>query len=374
MNYIGPGSAVFKVASAVASATGSETLGQLAQGSGYEGVARFLGGMIGGLGAGSFESVRTEAQLAKQLPTLAQHKAAANAAYGQMRQMDVRLTPQARDDLANHIDVVLDKKGKTDITAEKTYALLRRFHDNTTTGTAVTVNEIDQLRQRLGDVSISDASDHAAASMAIDALDNWLQRVDPKHVIAGDPNAAAALLRHGQAEWATFKKLEDLQTARTTGQHRAAVAGVGANQINTQRQEIRKILDSEERSRGYSDEAKEALTKVIMGTWLGNRMRQLSKFAPTAPVSAAATIAALFTGRFEAAGLIAAGGYSAKKIGEYLTERQIRALESIVNREAPITRPMAAAHKAAEAESGLLPGAAALRGGASALAGGMAPE
>src|SRR5215471_5908190 len=144
LNYIGPGSLPFKVASAIASGTGSELAGQAAAGTGFEGVARFLGAAIGGFGAGSFESVRTEAQLAKQLPTLAQHKASANAAYAQMRQMDVKLTPQARDDLANHIDVTLDQKGKTNITAEKTYALLRRFHDNTTTGTAVTVNEIDQ--------------------------------------------------------------------------------------------------------------------------------------------------------------------------------------------------------------------------------------
>ena len=67
----------------------------------------------------------------------------------------------------------------------------------------------------------------------------------------------------------------------TGGKTYTITAGTGFNTINTLRQETRKILDSEKKSRGFSDEAKAQMEKIVEGTWASNAARYASKYAPS---------------------------------------------------------------------------------------------
>jgi hypothetical protein len=364
--YMGPGGALAKTAGAVGSTLGAEGLAEVAKDTGLERGARVLGGLAGGGLAGAVAGGAQSARLAKELPTLARHKEAADAGYKLMRNMDVQISKEGADQLAEQVRAQLaDKNFLPHLAGDtfKTLEVLDGFKG------PVKIGEIDKVRSALGNVSVTKPEDRTAANIAIDTIDHWLMNVPPDHVLAGDPVLAAALLKHSQGEWATYKKLQDLEKSTKTGQHRADVSGTGANTINTQRQEIRKILDSEKRSRGMSQEARDKMEEIVTGTWLGNQARKLSKFAPAGPVSLLSILGTDLAGGHGAAAGLAATGIAAKSLGEYLTARQIRELESIINRNAPISRPIAARNAAGEAEAQMLPGVSALRGAVPALVG-----
>jgi len=179
--------------------------------------------------------------------------------------------------------------------------------------------------------------------------------------MSGDPARDAAILKHAQGNWALHKQLETVEDASIKGQHRAGVSGSGANRVNTARQEIRKILDNDKKSRGMSQAVKDKMEEIVMGTWLSNRARQIGKFAPSGPVSATTSILTGMGAGAGAGAAVAGGGFLAKHLGEYLTDRQIRQLEELMRAESPIGRPIAQAIAPAKAEQAAVPAAAVAR-------------
>ena len=79
--FVGPGGALTKAATTVAGGLGSEASGELAEGTGYEGAARFVGGLAGGAGAGVIGAESQAKRLSAALPGDAAHEAASKAAY-----------------------------------------------------------------------------------------------------------------------------------------------------------------------------------------------------------------------------------------------------------------------------------------------------
>ncbi len=199
---------------------------------------------------------------------------------------------------------------------------------------------------------------------AIDAIDDFMMHVDPKYVVSGNPQQDAQALKYAQGLWATHKQLETIEEGSIRGQRRAGVSGSGANRINTARQEINKILNSDKKSRGMSEEAKAKMEEIVLGTWLTNKTRGMSKFAPTGPVSAGATVAADLMGGTGAAAAVASGGFLSKYLGEYLTDKQIRELEQLIKSESPMGAPVAKAIAPAVAEQKAIPAASVLRAAA----------
>src|SRR5262249_33920713 len=116
--------------------------------------------------------------------------------------------------------------------------------------------------------------------------------------------------------------------------------GTGHNNINTARQELRKIIDSEKRSRGMPQEVKDKIEEIAVGTWTSNRLRTASKHAPSGPGSAMATGAGFFGGGPWAAAAVAAGAYIAKYAGQYLTDRQIKELQVLIRGGTSVGQPI----------------------------------
>lgn len=359
--YLGPGSLALKAGAGAAGALASEGAGQLAQGAGMEGlepVARVAGGLVGGAGTATIAAERNLSKLAAQLPTPKNIYDAANAGYDMLKKSNTRISPQGTADLLNTVKTDLHADHFRDYLAPATYRAIEELAVNG----AATVGDLDGVRRVLNRISpTANPTDKEAANRAIRAIDDYLINVDPAHIISGDPARDAAILKHAQGNWALHKQLELLDDASIKGQHRAGVSGSGANRINTARQEVRKILDSDKKSRGMSDAVKEKMEEIVMGTWLTNRARQIGKFSPSGPVSATTSILTGLGAGAPAGAAVAGGGFLAKHLGEYLTDRQIKQLEQLMRSESPIGKPIARAIAPDVEEQSAVPAASVAR-------------
>jgi hypothetical protein len=246
--------------------------------------------------------------------------------------------------------------------APATYGLIDKF----LRGGPATISQIDAVRRKLGNVPVTNSTDRTAANRAINALDDYLTKIPDSHVLSGDPASDAAVLKHSQGNWAAAKRLEDVQQANTKAMHRAGSTGSGANIVNAQRQKLREIIDSDTKSRGFSPEIKDKIEEIVMGTRATNTARYLSKWAPTGSVSGLAGIVAGEAFGPGVGATIAGTGLLGRYLGQYLTNRQIRAVEDMIKESSPIGRPAAAARAAEKATPSTLPENAALRAGAAA--------
>jgi hypothetical protein len=359
ITYAGPGSMTLKAGAGVASALASEGAGELTEGTSLEVPARIAGAVVGGTAAGTAAAERNLSQLAAKLPTPKNIYDAAKSGYDMLKKSNTRISPQGTLDLLNSVKTDLHAENFRDYLAPMTYRAIEELGTNG----AATIGDIDGVRKLLNRIPGTNPTDKAAASQAIDAIDHYLANVPQQHVVSGDPARDAAILKHAQGNWALHKQLETVEEASVKGQHRAGVSGSGANRINTARQEIQKILDSDKKSRGMSDAVKDKMEEIVMGSWLSNRARQLGKFAPSGPVSATTSILGGMYDWGLGAG-IAGGGFLAKHLGEYLTDRQIKQLEQLMRSESPIGKPVARAIAPAVEEQQGVPAATAIRSAA----------
>lgn len=354
LSWGGPGGVLAKGAAAVASGAASEAAGQATEGTKAEpyvraGTAMAVGGLSG-------LATRPAGQA---LPTREQIKAAGTAGYEQLKQSNVQVAKDAVSDLLTGIKADLHRESFRDYLAPSTYRAIEELK----TGKDAKIADIDGVRRLLGNIPGTNPTDKAAAQRAVSAIDEFLNNPPPGSVLSGSVETDAAILKHAQGNWRSQKQLEVVENASVGGQRRAGVSGSGANRINTARQEIRKILDSDKKSRGMSDEVKAKMEEIVMGTWGTNTARRLGKFAPSGPVSATTSILTGLGAGAPAGAAVGIGGYLAKHLGEYLTDRQIKQLENLIRAESPIGRPIARAN-AAQAATDISPLLGALRSGA----------
>jgi hypothetical protein len=360
VSYVGPGSAALKVGAGTVSALGSEGAGELFEGTKLETPARIAGGMVTGGAAASVAAERNLSQLAAKLPTPEKIYEGAKAGYEMLKKSNTRISPEGTEALLNDVKSELHADNFRDYLAPSTYRAIEELGVNG----AATVGDLDGVRQLLNRVSANGAggkTDQEAARRAIKAIDDFISNVPDHYVLSGNPTADAAILKHSQKMWAIHKQLDTVEEESIVGQHRAGVSGTGANRINTARQEVRKILDSDKKSRGMSDAVKDKMEEIVMGTWATNSARYASKYAPSGPVSALfGVVAGMGAGTGVGAG-VAGAGFLAKHLGEYLTQRQIRQLEDLIKSESPIGKGVAQEIAPQQAEQGMVPAAQAAR-------------
>lgn len=352
-SYIGPGGMATKVGGAVLSGVLSEGAGELTKGTKAEPFARIGGGILGGATAGVAASETQAARLSAGLPSKAAIKADATAAYDAIAKAKLQATQHSVDVLSKDIQASLDADLIVPASAPRTFRAIEQLEKG-----GGDVAQMMAIREKLGKIGPQEGTDYAAASHVRDRIDQFIETLDPSEVVVGDPKFTSQTLERARASWKSYKQLDTLDRIGEEAEHRAASTGTGANQINTIRQNVRKILDSDKKSRGFSAEAKEQMERIVMGTWATNRARWASKFAPSGVVSTGFGVLA-----GEAAGpgvgtAVAAGGLLGRYLGEYLTKRQLRQLEDLIRSESPLGKAAAT-----QPTKGLIPSAAA-RGGA----------
>lgn len=317
-------------------AAASETAGQATKGTAFEPAARIAGAFVGGA-AGAVK----EAKLA--VPTGAELKAAAQAAYKHPVVKDVEFKPQAVGALSGRIQMDLVKDGFRPVqdNAKSTFAVLKEM--NPPAGVqSVKVDDLDAARKVLSryskqvDAVGAPTTNATAASRAIEHIDNFLPNLQQPDLLRGNAALASEKLTEARGNWAAYKRSQLADTKMENARIQAASTYGGGNINNALRQAYRPLeVNNYGKVAGWSPEAKAALKDVVEGAPVRNALRDIGRSAPTGPVNLGLhTTAAALTG---GASLPFAGAaYVAKKLGERGTKQAAERLSETLRSQSPL--------------------------------------
>jgi hypothetical protein len=327
---IGPGGKLLKAATTLGGGVGAQAGGEVGEDIGGEtggNIGRFIGGMAGGTGAGLTSDATRIAKLPKQtLKGADEIKEAASAGYKAAEDSGLVIPKSLMDDLNQDIEDSL--KNFRHYTAPSTFNLINELK----VSGASNIGDIINVRNALNKIHPAvNAPDAEAASHVKAELDSFLTRLSAPE---------AKTLKTAAGNWGAAKKLEEIEKAQTVAGHRAAATGTHTNEINTMRQEIRKILDSDKRVRGYRPDERAQMERIVEGSLTEDVLRRLSRLEPGGGVSAWGNlIAAIFSLPLAIGG--AATGYGARKLGDVLGRRDIEKLAEMIQNRAPLNAPYA---------------------------------
>lgn len=210
------------------------------------------------------------------------------------------------------------------------------------------LQDIDTLRKIAGAVAKSDGADAGFGRMIRNGIDDFIDRLKPSDIMAGNAKEGIGSLREAQDLWKRGKKADLLEETLGKIDLNAAVTGSGANIDNVTRQAVRGLIVGKATRHLWSSEEKNALMQVAKGTASGNALRLLGKLAPTGVVSSAAS-AALggAIGGVPGAIAVPAAGFALKKGADAITQRQFKVAMDMIRRGYPAPprgSPMAAAY------------------------------
>lgn len=194
--------------------------------------------------------------------------------------------------------------------------------------TSMSVDDLRAARTAFGESAkqvgpdFRPTSDAKAARIAIGRVDDFLDALSPE-------------LRTANANYAAGSAAQTADFKRIMADRRAGKTGSGSNIENTLRQEIDKIPN-----RGLKPDEIEAKDRIVLGSAARNALRKVGKLGVSdglsalihmlaAPSSAGASIP------------IAAAGTTARKLGEMLTRKEIKALNEQIRSRAPMAQALA---------------------------------
>jgi hypothetical protein len=268
------------------------------------------------------------------VPSIGDLKSKAGRLYDQVSDSDFRLTPEQTQELQGNVSARMYEEGMDpplDTKAARGVNRVYELGDRTPEG-APTLNDIEDARRFISRkvVPSQEPGEQGLGLAMKQEIDRYIDK------IAASPNAPEDVLALKEARATTrkYKGAETLDSAFDKAALRAASTGVGGNDINAMRQNIRKILDSPKLSAGYSAEEKKAMETIVRGTKTTNTARFLGGLAPQrgmlpgwAAAGQAAAVGASGNPVYAAPAVI---GTIAQFVGEKLTQNQIKNLSEIV--------------------------------------------
>lgn len=270
-----------------------------------------------------------EAAVKQVVPEIDDLYAIKDAAYKAVDNVGARYDAAAVDDMATEM---LKRAGADDINPDihpKAFALLARVQNSPR---EMSLTQLDQLRQQVRrDLIAGDKGEAHFGEMFINVIDDFIESTPPARVapgVAGDA-ANAAILAARKAH-SILRKSETLEDALNMARLRAASSGSGGNIDNSIRQELRKIITSDKKSRGFTKAELEAMEGIVVG---GGKMqdvlRLIGKLSPSgnglmAALGLGATIANPLAAAAPAAGLVA------KTLSDRATGQGVNALTGMV--------------------------------------------
>ncbi len=291
---------------------------------GVQMAAGLLGSVAGGAGAQMFANRGTQ----QAIPSTGDLRSMAQASYNQADDAGAIIKPEAIQRLASSVTDDLAEFGYHPQLQPRIATVLSELErvgkEN------ITTKGVQTLRRIAGNAAMStDPSERALGARIIGQIDDMLATLTPDDVVQGNADDAASALREGARLWSQFRKSEMVDEAVEKGVRRAASTGSGGNAENAIRQNIRAILDSPSKRRGFNADEIAAMEKVVKGSSIQNMFRLVGKLSP----SGNGLMAALGLGAVSQGGALAlapVAGLIAKPIAEQLGRRGINALSQTV--------------------------------------------
>lgn len=287
---------------------------------------------------------------------------AGNTAYQAVDDSGVVLKPEAMQRLIGKAKTDLAEWGVDDVLQPGASRAMQRLAESGDDN--ITLKGVEILRRIAGRVSNpQNPSDEAAAGKIIDHIDDFMESLTPDDVLQGNADDAVALLKQARASWADFRKAQMIEQAITRAEDRASTTGTGGNLVNSVRQNLRQILDSPKKSRGFTTAELAEIRKVVNGGPVENVARWLSTFAPSR--GGANAWLALFAQSIPGGGAIPAVGEVAHAVAKRGVLNEARRLPQIMASRSAGALPVAPSYPEAMARAlGLQAPASGLGGSA----------
>jgi hypothetical protein len=276
--------------------------------------------------------------VAKAAPSITELKAAAKAGYDSPEVSSLVIKPTAISKYSEETQSALNNAGFDENLAPKTFGILSKL-EKVPEGATVTGNNIQSVRRMLGNAAGStDPTERAAASHAIDALDDLLPKVAQADVLSGDATAAAKTLETARGNYSAAKQAEKIDNKTVQAEVRAAAANSGMNVANTVRQRMADVVLKPAERRGLLPEEVQAAQDISEGTRGQNILRAAGNAmggggglgaAVTGGIGALATPGGI-------GGLIPIAGFAMKALANKMTLAQAGKLSEMIRSRAPL--------------------------------------
>lgn len=348
----GEGSALARAGrQVIAPAVASETAGQLTKGTAAEPYARIAGGVAGGI----LPTLRRAPEMAA--PTVEELKNAARAQYNHPDVRNVQINPDAanflhlwiRNDLENGMN-----SGFRAANEPKTFAAIEELSNPDQSlrgqvGAPLSIDDVQSVRKVLGriadtrDATGNLTSDAVAANRAIGHINTFLENLHQPDLVSGNASRARDILQDAAQNWGAAKRAEQIQTLADNARIQAASTYGGGNINNATRQALRPLLkNGGAKARGFNGQEMGALADAVEGSWLGNTLRQIGKYAPDTGLKGLHHIgAAAATGGASIPASL--GALLAKYGGDAMTRRSVNRLDEMLRTRSPLHRQNVAA-------------------------------
>lgn len=289
-------------------------------------------------------------------PSISELKAAATAGYESPVVGAVKISAGAAPRLADEIQGNLfNELGVDENLAPKTYGILNKLKampqpEEGEPDPFLTVANLRSLRRTLGNAAGSiDPTERLAAKSSMQHLDEYLANMPEGDVIAGDPKAAAAILKDANANYSAMKTASDFDVRMTRAQLRAAAANSGMNVGNTIRQRMADIIVTPKLARSFTPDELAQMKSIVEGTPVTNATR----YAGNVLGGGGGMLAALYG--LGHAGIAPIAGYMLRKMGNFQTTRAAGALNEAVRMRSPLGQERAADALAQQTRPSLAP-------------------
>lgn len=284
-----------------------------------------------------------------EVSTVPELKAAASMAYKAADDEGVRIAQPVFSGIVNDIDTAVRDAGIDKTLHPRATAVLDRFSEMA--GSAPTLSETETLRRvAKGATNSLEPDEKRIGKIILDKLDTGIGRLSPADVVSnGDPQAAVEALQSARELWARSRKAEMIGDALTKAERRADTSGTGGNVNNAMRQQIRGILDSPKKVRGFSEDERDAMERVVRGTSVENALRMVGRISPTtgALQTMAALAATAHDPKLAVAPMI---GTIAKSTADATTKRNIEVLGLMLRNGGAVLPSQAAIEADAQAK------------------------
>ena len=194
----------------------------------------------------------------------------------------------------------------------------------------MSISEIDTLRRVAQSAARSIEPDEARLGrIAIEKIDDFLDRVPESAIQAGDASRIAPMLQEARGLWSQARKTELIQQAVEKAKNQASGF---ENGLRTQ---FRSLLNNPKKMRGFTEAEKDAIRMVVRGDTAENIAKAIGKFGFTEGQATSMLLGSLGIAGGAAVGgplggvVVPAIGQLAKNQAAKLTERNARLAEML---------------------------------------------
>lgn len=273
------------------------------------------------------------ARVSEDVPSKEALKKASQDAYKRARDTGAVIKPESFQQAQQSITKMLKEEGLDPTLHPSATAALKRISEKEG---AVSLEELETLRKIAKDAEGALApADKRLAAKTVEALDDYAESLDPRHLSAGTPEAVAAY-KEARGLWSRARKAETIDEMVDRAQTRARAHYTQAGMEHAVRQEFKTLALNAKRLRMFTKQEQAAIKQIARGGAWENALRNLGKFDPTSGGMAAFMSTLLAGGGAVATSgaslLLPVAGFAAKRGATRITAGKVARLDEMVRR------------------------------------------